>query len=56
MFSLRPAYPRGVYVLGVIVSVFLVLVSAYQPAAPAPPFPANPATAASTQILVMDID
>ncbi len=54
MFTLRPAFPRGAYVLGAIVSVFLVLVSVNQPAVPVSADAPESGPTASEQTLVMD--
>jgi hypothetical protein len=55
MFSLRPAYPRGIYVFGAVATVLLLAMSVLQPESGAPRYEAKPGTASSPQLLAMNL-
>ncbi|MHA7773045.1 hypothetical protein [Roseibium sp. M-1] len=55
MFSLRPAYPRGIYVFGAVAFAFLLLAAAIRPEAGQVEADRKPASASSPQLLAMDL-
>jgi len=55
MFSLRPAFPRGIYVFGAIATALLLTMAAVRPETAAVQVEARTASASSPQLLAMDL-
>lgn len=55
MFSLRPAFPRGIYIFGAIATALLPTLAAVRPDPLARQVEARAVTASSPQLLAMEL-
>lgn len=55
MFSLRPAFPRGIYVFGAVATALLLTMAAVRPGSVAVQVEARAVSASSPQLLAMDL-
>jgi len=55
MFSLRPAFPRGIYVFGAVATALLLTLAALRPESAIVQVEARMVSASSPQLLAMDL-